>query len=66
MEFFSEENKQKREAIGEGIYLLYFAVMIGARAAGLYEGMRVYNILLVLGLMLFACKMLLTTRGLKE
>ena len=29
------KDNDKRPKIGEGIYLLYFAVMIGARAAGL-------------------------------
>ena len=66
MYFFSEESKKKREAIGEGIYLLYFAVMIGARAAGLYEGMTVYNFLLVLGLGLFVLKFIVTAESLKE
>ena len=66
MKFFSKENENKRAAIGEGIYLLYFAVMIGARAAGLYEGMLAYNILLVLGLLLFACKYIVTLGSIKE
>lgn len=66
MKFFSQEYQEKREAIGEGLYLLYFAVMIGARAAGLYEGMTLYNISLVLGLMLFACKFVVTAGSLKE
>ena len=55
-----------RQQIGEGIYLLYFAIMIGARAAGLYEGMTVYNISLLLGLFLFALKMVVTKYSLKE
>ena len=55
-----------RDKIGEGIYLLYFAVMVGARAAGLYEGMTLYNICLVLGLFLFACKILVTRHTVKE
>ena len=66
MYFFSEESKKKREAIGEGTYLLYFAVMIGARAAGLYEGMTLYNILLAVGLGLFAFKFVITAESLKE
>ncbi len=63
MPFFSEE---KRNAIGEGIYLLYFAIMIGARAFGLYEGQTVYNIILVTGMLLFACKMVVTRHSVKE
>ncbi|MBQ6588704.1 MAG: hypothetical protein IJI01_08500 [Butyrivibrio sp.] len=58
--------KDNRQQIGEGIYLLYFAVMIGARAAGLYEGMTIYNLSLVCGLGLFALKMLVTQYSLKE
>ena len=60
------KEKDKRQKIGEGIYLLYFAVMIGARAAGLYEGMTIYNITIVIGLLLFGCKMLVTEHTIKE
>lgn len=56
----------KRDKIGEGIYLLYFAVMVAARAAGLYEGQLVYNIALVLGLLLFACKIVVTKHSIRE
>ena len=55
-----------RDKIGEGLYLLYFAVMVGARALGLYEGMTLYNISLILGLFLFACKILVTRHTVKE
>ncbi|RKM58159.1 hypothetical protein D6853_01070 [Butyrivibrio sp. X503] len=55
-----------KDKIGEGIYLLYFAVMVGARAAGLYEGMTMYNICLALGLFLFACKIVMAEHTLKE
>jgi len=55
-----------RDKIGEGIYLLYFALMVGARAAGLYEGMTLYNISLVIGMLLFACKMIVTKHSAKE
>lgn len=57
---------EKRAKIGEGIYLLYFALMVGVRAAGLYEGMTLYNISLVLGMLLFACKMVVTKHTVKE
>ncbi len=60
------KEKDKRQKIGEGIYLLYFAVMIGARAAGLYEGMTIYNITLVIGLLLFGCKMIVTKHTIQE
>ena len=55
-----------RDKIGEGIYLLYFALMVGARAAGLYEGMTIYNISLVIGMLLFAYKMIVTKHSAKE
>lgn len=56
----------KRTAIGEYIYLFYFALMIGARAAGMYEGQRVYSIALVAGMLLFAFKMVITEYSIKE
>ncbi len=59
-------SKNNRSAIGEGIYLLYFAIMIGARALGLYEGMTVYNVSLVAGMLLFGCKMIVTKHTIKE
>ena len=55
-----------RDKIGEVIYLVYFALMVGARAAGLYEGMLIYNISLVIGMLLFACKMIVTRHTVKE
>ena len=55
-----------RNKIGEGIYLLYFALMIGARAYGLYEGMAVYNATLVVGMLLFLTKMVVTEHSFKE
>ena len=39
-----------RNKIGEGIYLLYFALMVGARTYGLFEGIQVYDALLVGGM----------------
>ena len=55
-----------RDKIGEVIYFVYFALMVGARAAGLYEGMLIYNISLVIGMILFACKMIVTRHTVKE
>ena len=56
----------KRIEIGEMIYLVYFVIMFGARAYGLYEGQTAYNIALVIGLLLFAAKMIVTGHSLKE
>lgn len=44
----------------ELIYLAYFTVMFGARAIGLYEGMLLYNITLVIGMLLFLLKIAMT------
>lgn len=41
-------------------YLLYFTVMFGARAIGLFEGMAAYNISLVIGMLLFIVKVSMT------
>ena len=46
--------------LAELVYLLYFGVMFGARAAGLYEGETIYSISLVIGAVLFVIKLLLT------
>ena len=53
---------QKTETItvAELIYMAYFFFMFGARASGLYEGMLVYNITIVAGMLLFGVKVLLT------
>lgn len=59
-------NDNKRQKIGEGIYLLYFAIMAGARAYGLYDGMTTYNILLVISMCLFMCKMVVTRHTFSE
>ena len=58
--------KENRAQIGEGIYLLYFAIMIGVKALGFYEGQMIFNIALVLGIGLFALKMLVTKHSVKE
>ena len=44
----------------ELVYLIYFAVMFGARAIGLYEGGLIYNLCLVAGLILFGVKVLVS------
>lgn len=52
--------RTRKVNLAEMIYLLYFAVMFGARAAGLYEGMLLYNITLVIGMLLFVTKVAMT------
>ncbi len=53
---------QKTEviSIAELVYLAYFFFMFGARASGLYEGMLIYNLTIVAGMLLFGAKVLLT------
>lgn len=65
---FSEiwNNSEYRDKAGEIIYYIYFALMIGARASGLYEGMLIYNITLVIGMTLFCLKMIVTRHTIKE
>ena len=58
--------RTRKVNLAEMIYLLYFAVMFGARAAGLYEGMLLYNITLVIGLLLFAVKVAMTEHTIFE
>lgn len=55
-----------RIEIAEIAYFLYFTVMFGARAIGLFEGMIVYNISLVIGMLLFAVKVALTNHTILE
>lgn len=50
----------------ELIFILYFIVMFGARAVGLYEGMTIYNISLIIGAGLFGVKILSTRHTILE
>lgn len=52
--------------IAELVYCIYFAMMLFAKGIGLYEGQAVYNIILVLGVVLIACKIALTEHTLYE
>ncbi|SEG16077.1 hypothetical protein SAMN02910276_02029 [Butyrivibrio sp. Su6] len=56
----------KTIVFSEIIYLLYFTVMFGARAAGLCEGMLLYNITLVIGILLFTIKVAMTEHTIFE
>ena len=63
----SKEPDNKTEyTVAEIVYLAYFAVMLGAKAIGLYEGQPAYNICLIIGAVLFAVKVLLTKHSLIE
>lgn len=61
---FSDIDKRLR--IGEIIYLVYFVLMMGARALGMYEGTTVYTVVLVIAMLLFAAKMLVTPHTIRE
>lgn len=62
----SDINKQNSISIAELLYLVFFAVMLTAKAVGLYEGQFLYNVVLVIGAGLFGIKMLLTKHSLLE
>lgn len=63
---FLKKIKDNRAQIGEGIYLLYFAVMIAVKAFGFYEGQMIFNLSLLFVFGLFAIKMLMTKHTIKE
>lgn len=56
----------KKINIAELTYLLYFTVMFGARAIGLFEGMAIYNASLVIGMLLFIVKVAMTEHTVYE
>lgn len=55
-------NKNKTDVmqLPELIYFIYFAFLFGEKAIGLYEGRTDYNILLLLGLIMFLVKVAVT------
>lgn len=61
-----ENNRDKYISLAEIMYLCYFAVMLGAKAIGLYEGQIAYNVCLVLGAVFFMLKMVFTRYSVKE
>lgn len=56
----------RKTEMAEIAYFLYFTVMFGARAIGLFEGMLIYNISLVIGMLLFAVKVAMTKHTVLE
>lgn len=63
----NNSNAKNREVTyAELAYLLYFSVMLGAKAIGFYEGQVVYNICLVLGALFFIVKIALTKNTIAE
>ena len=51
---------ESRITLSESVYLLFFCVMLFAKAIGLYDGQPLYNIILVISAILFAAKLILT------
>lgn len=60
------EKKKNYITIQELAYLLSFLILFGARAIGLYEGQFLYNVALVLGLLTWGIKILMTENTLLE
>ncbi len=56
----------KRVSLQELIYLIYFAIMLGAKAIGLYEGQTLYNICLLVGVAFLGIKILITKHSALE
>lgn len=52
--------------VHELIYYIYFLLLFGSRAIGLYDGQRVYNACLVLGMIAFLLKIATTRHTLAE
>lgn len=65
MDLRTQDNK-RIITMAEIAYLLYFAVMLTAKAVGLYEGQMLYNVCLVIGALFFAVKLVLTKSSLFE
>ena len=59
-------NRTNDVSIAELFYLSYFAIMLGAKAIGLFEGQTAYNVCLVIGAILFFSKLVVTKHNLYE
>ncbi len=55
-----------RKKIGTYLYIIYFCLMIAARAIGMYEGQMLYNAILVIGMALFVLKIIVTNHTVTE
>ena len=61
-----KDNVSRYLTIAEIVYLIYFTVMFGTRAIGICEGMLAYNISLVIGMLIFGVKVLVTEHSVLE
>lgn len=63
-------SKSLKESVGitiqEFFYFLFFGVMFGIRSIGFYEGQRIYNIAIVIGMLFWFCKIVVTKHTLQE
>ena len=66
VDFILSDNSTGRITVSEIAYLVYFSVMLSAKAIGLYEGQFLYNAFLIVGAVMFALKMVLTKYSLLE
>ncbi|MBO4899423.1 MAG: hypothetical protein J5509_03970 [Lachnospiraceae bacterium] len=60
------ERSDSRQKIGEILYLIYFVLMIGARAIGLYEGQTALKVIYVVAIILFVAHMIVTKHTIHE
>ena len=66
-EYQRKKNVESNQiTIAECVFLAYFLCIFGARAIGLYEGMTLYNISLVAGMLLFGLKIIVTKHSVLE
>lgn len=52
--------------VQEFVFYIYFAVMFGARAIGLYEGLLIYKVSIVVGMVFFGIKIVITKHSVLE
>lgn len=62
----SSNREDNSISVAEISYLVYFAIMLGAKAIGLYEGQLAYNVCLVIGILFFGIKLILTRNSVTD
>lgn len=70
MQLEGKKEKFSKELYGinleEFFYLLFFGAMFGIRSIGFYEGQKVYNVAIVIGMCFWICKIAATRYTLSE
>ncbi|WP_027218082.1 hypothetical protein [Butyrivibrio fibrisolvens] len=64
--FIKEQAESSDNMIAEMVYIAYLAVLYFVRGIGGYEGQLLFNIALVIGLLLFGLKVLITDHSIVE